>query len=169
MAAAARANLSRPALVSWLGVTMYLTHDAIGAVLSELATFAPGTELVLDYMLPAGLRDDIGNSYVEQVAPAAADRGEPWLSFFAPEQVTTLLGSHGFAAIRHITQHEVGSQALWHSHRRAPAGQSVQARPCRAQRLNRLKWLADRPRPWAGTSPLPGEAGLRPGGYAWAA
>jgi methyltransferase (TIGR00027 family) len=104
---------SRPALVSWLGVTMYLTHDAIGAVLSELATFAPGTELVLDYMLPAGLRDDIGNSYVEQVAPAAAERGEPWLSFFAPEQVTTLLWRHGFADIKHIAQHEVGTAAMW--------------------------------------------------------
>jgi len=102
-----------PAVVSWLGVTMYLGQDAIGAVLREIGQFAPGTELILDYMLPADLRDDIGNSYVEQVAPAAAERGEPWLSFFSPRQMTTLLNGHGFAEVRHIAQQDVGTEAMW--------------------------------------------------------
>jgi O-methyltransferase involved in polyketide biosynthesis len=100
--------------VSWLGVTMYLTRDAIAATLGELGTFAPGSELICDYMLPAELRDDIGNSYVEQVAPAAAERGEPWLSFFAPDQIASLLEGSGFADVRHIAQHEIGDPALWH-------------------------------------------------------
>jgi len=107
-------DLTSPAVVSWLGVTMYLGQDAIGAVLREVGQFAPGTELILDYMLPAGLRDDIGNSYVEQVAPAAAERGEPWLSFFSPQQMTTLLNGHGLADVRHIAQREVGTEAMWH-------------------------------------------------------
>lgn len=102
-----------PAVVSWLGVTMYLGQDAIGAVLREVGQFAAGTELILDYMLPAGLRDDAGNSYVEQVAPAAAERGEPWLSFFSPRQMTTLLNGHGFAGVRHIAQRDVGTGAMW--------------------------------------------------------
>ena len=54
---------SRPALVSWLGVTMYLTRTALGQALAEIGGFAPGTELVTDYMLPAGLRDPDGESY----------------------------------------------------------------------------------------------------------
>ncbi|HYK32549.1 MAG TPA: class I SAM-dependent methyltransferase, partial [Streptosporangiaceae bacterium] len=106
-------DVTSPALVSWLGVTMYLTQDAIGAVVRELGQFASGTELILDYMLPADLRDDIGNSYVEQVAPAAAERGEPWLSFFSPQQMTTLLNGHGLADVRHIAQREVGTEAMW--------------------------------------------------------
>ena len=103
----------RPALVSWLGVTMYLSEPAIDAVLGEVGGFAPGTELVLDYMLPADLRDEIGNGYVEQVAPAAAERGEPWLAFFAPEQMSALLTRHGFGEIRHVAQRDIGTPALW--------------------------------------------------------
>ena len=111
-------DVTSPALISWLGVTMYLTQDAIGAVLREVGQFAPGTELILDYMLPADLRDDIGNSYVEQVAPAAAQRGEPWLSFFSPRQMTALLSGHGFAGASHIAMRDVGNEAMW---RRADA------------------------------------------------
>jgi methyltransferase (TIGR00027 family) len=106
-------DASRPALVSWLGVTMYLSEPAIGAVLAEVGGFAAGTELVLDYMLPADLGDDIGSSYVEQVAPAAAEQGEPWLAFFGPEQMTSLLSAHGFGAIRHVAQRDIGGPALW--------------------------------------------------------
>lgn len=106
-------DVTAPALVSWLGVTMYLTQDAIGAVLREFGQLASGTELILDYMLPADLRDDVGNSYVEQVAPAAAQRGEPWLSFFSPRQIAALLSDHGFAGASHITQRDVGTEAMW--------------------------------------------------------
>jgi methyltransferase (TIGR00027 family) len=41
-------------LVSWLGVTMYLSRQAIGQTLAVIGDFAPGTELIADYMLPAG-------------------------------------------------------------------------------------------------------------------
>src|SRR5580692_9554191 len=74
-------NPDRPALVSWLGVTMYLTQAAISQTLAEIATFAPGTQLITDYMLPAALRDETGNTYAGLVAPTAAERGEPWLTF----------------------------------------------------------------------------------------
>ena len=55
-AAAARAahlgfDPARPALVSWLGVTMYLTQPALSQILEEISKFAPGTELITDYML----------------------------------------------------------------------------------------------------------------------
>jgi len=53
---------SRPALVSWLGVTMYLTRAAIGQTLAVIGRLAPGTEVVADYMLPAGLRDEAGTA-----------------------------------------------------------------------------------------------------------
>ena len=105
---------TRPALVSWLGVTMYLTGEAIAAVAGAVsAGFAPGTELITDYMLPAGLRDETGDSYVEQVAPVAASRGEPWLTFLAPEEIAVMLTGAGFSRLRDIGQREVGGAALW--------------------------------------------------------
>jgi methyltransferase (TIGR00027 family) len=104
---------ARPALVSWLGVTMYLTQAAISRTLAEIGGFAPGTQLITDYMLPAVLRDETGNTYVELVAPAAAERGEPWLSFFAPGDMSALLERHGFGLIEHVQQRDSIPAVLW--------------------------------------------------------
>jgi methyltransferase (TIGR00027 family) len=103
----------RPALVSWLGVTMYLTSAAISQALAEIGTFAPGTQLITDYMLPAALRDETGNTYAGLVAPTAAERGEPWLTFLAPDDMSALLERHGFGAIAHVRQRDSVPAALW--------------------------------------------------------
>jgi methyltransferase (TIGR00027 family) len=92
-------SLSRPALVSWLGVTMYLTRTAISQTLAEISSFAPGTELVTDYMLPATMRDEVGRTYADLVMPVAAERGEPWLTFLSPHQMSALLAEHGLGAV----------------------------------------------------------------------
>jgi methyltransferase (TIGR00027 family) len=104
---------ARPALVSWLGVTMYLTQPAISQTLAELGTFAPGTELITDYMLPAGLRDQDGQSYAGQVGPVAAERGEPWLTCPAPDEMSAQLTMHGFGRVRQISQRDSVSPRLW--------------------------------------------------------
>jgi methyltransferase (TIGR00027 family) len=104
---------SRPAQVSWLGVTMYLTQEAIGRTLAELGGLAAGTEVITDYMLPAGLRDEIGSTYAELVSPVTAARGEPWLSFFAPGDMSALLERHGFGSVRHIRQRDAVDAACW--------------------------------------------------------
>lgn len=148
-------DASRPVFVSWLGVTMYLTSDAIGAVLGEIGQFAPGTELVLDYMLPAELRDDMGNSYVDQVAPAAAERGEPWRAFFAPAQMSALLAGHGFGSVSHIAQRDVGTEAMW---RRADA-----LRPANLSKLaHATLGPAPGPAPGQAPGPAPGPEMARP-------
>ena len=102
-----------PAFVSWLGVTMYLTAEAIGATLASLSRLAPGSELVTDYMLTADLRDADGVAYADLVMPDSERRGEPWLSFFTPEQMTGLLTRHGFTGVRHVRQRDAVSAALW--------------------------------------------------------
>jgi methyltransferase (TIGR00027 family) len=104
---------SRPALVSWLGVTMYLTHAAISQTLAEVSTFAAGTTLITDYMLPAGWRDAAGTSYAEQVMPVAAEHGEPWLTFLTPGQMSAWLESHGFGMVEQVRQCDSISAALW--------------------------------------------------------
>jgi methyltransferase (TIGR00027 family) len=106
-------DLARPALVSWLGVSMYLTRAAISRTLGEIGGFASGTELIVDYMLPAGLRDEAGDTYVELVMPAAADSGEPWLTFLAPAEMSALLDSHGLEPSAHVRQRDAVDAALW--------------------------------------------------------
>jgi O-methyltransferase involved in polyketide biosynthesis len=104
---------SRPAIVSWLGVTVYLTRAAIGATLDVVAGFAPGTELILDYMVPAQMRDTDGQSYAELVMPVTAERGEPWLTFLTPQDMCTLLEDRGFGRVEHIRQRDTVDAAVW--------------------------------------------------------
>ena len=106
-------NPAQPALVSWLGVTMYLSRAAIGETLAVIGRFAPGTEIITDHMLPAGLRDEDGDSYVEQVAPVAAQHGEPWLTFLSPADMSGLLAGHGFGSIKHVRQRDTVEPATW--------------------------------------------------------
>jgi methyltransferase (TIGR00027 family) len=104
----------RPALVSWLGVTMYLTRAAISQTLAVIGGLAAGTELITDHMLPAGLRDDAGDSFVEQVMPVAAQRGEPWLTFLSPQDIADLLAEGGFGQVRQIRQRDTVPAGTWH-------------------------------------------------------
>jgi O-methyltransferase involved in polyketide biosynthesis len=106
-------DAARPAFVSWLGVTMYLDARAIEATVSVLGGFAPGTEVVLDYMLPAGLRDAAGQAYADLVGQVAAERGEPWRSVFAPEAMAALLTRHGFGPTRDVGQRDMIPAAAW--------------------------------------------------------
>jgi len=114
---------SAPALVSWLGVTMYLTRDTIAATLAALGGLAPGSEVIADYMLPTELRDDAGAVYASLVAQASAERGEPWLSCLAPEEMADLARAAGFAAVRSVPQRAAVPAALWQrSDALCPAG-----------------------------------------------
>lgn len=104
---------TRRALFSWLGVTMYLTRDAIADTLMTIAGFAPGTEIVIDTMLPAEHRDEAGQLYIDLLAPAFAERGEALLSFLAPEEVADLLTECGYETIEQVTQRESVDPTLW--------------------------------------------------------
>ena len=110
---AAGFDTAAPALVSWLGVTMYLTPDAVADIMTAVGRLAPGTELVADYMLPARLRDEAGAVYGELVAQAAAERGEPWLSCFAPGEMADMARRAGFREVRNVRQRDAIPAGLW--------------------------------------------------------
>jgi methyltransferase (TIGR00027 family) len=111
--AAAGFDRSAPAVISCLGVLMYLPPAAVGRVLSFVAGCAPGTQLVADYMLPAGLRDPAGDLYVELVAAAAAESGEPWQTFLGPGQMSELLSAHGPFTAEHVHQRDQVPPQAW--------------------------------------------------------
>ena len=106
-------DAEQPALVSWLGVTMYLDESAIEATVAVLGGFAPGSEVVVDYMLPAGMRDAAGQMYADLVGQAAAEWGEPWRSAFAPGAMAALLAQHGFGPARDVRQRDMIPAAAW--------------------------------------------------------
>ncbi len=60
-----------------------------------------------------GLRDATGDAYAEQVMPVAAQRGEPWLTFLAPGEMSELLTGHGFGPVRQVAQRDIGDATTW--------------------------------------------------------
>jgi O-methyltransferase involved in polyketide biosynthesis len=106
-------DAGQPALVSWLGVTMYLDQSAVEGTAAVLGGFAAGSEVVVDYMLPAGMRDAAGQLYAELVGQAAGEWGEPWRSVFAPGAMAALLARHGFGPARDVGQREMIPAADW--------------------------------------------------------
>ena len=103
----------RPVFVSWLGVTMYLTREAILTTLTDLGGFAPGSEIVTDHLLPAELRDAAGNGYVEAVGPVTAEQGEPWRTFLSPAELAGLLREAGFDVVEQAGQRDSVAPELW--------------------------------------------------------
>ena len=103
----------RPALVSWLGVSMYLTVGAVAATLAAVGGLAAGTELVMEYALPPGLRDETDAAYAGFALAVAAERGEPWRSFFTPGQLSGLLEANGMTVAEQTRQRDAVPAALW--------------------------------------------------------
>jgi methyltransferase (TIGR00027 family) len=74
-----------PTLVASTGVSMYLTREAIVATLQEVAALAPGSTLVMSFMLPIERAEPSVRPGIEAAARGAKAAGTPFLSFFEPE------------------------------------------------------------------------------------
>jgi len=101
--AAAGFDSTRPAIVASTGVSMYLTKDAIMATLRRVATLAPGSTLVMSFMLPIELLDPEARVGVERAAEGARASGTPFISFFAPSEMLALASNAGFKAVKHVS------------------------------------------------------------------
>jgi methyltransferase (TIGR00027 family) len=95
-------DASRPAFFSWLGVTQYLTLQAIDATLEVVAALSRPSTIVLSFMLPD---DDLPGeeaAAARSVADEAAEKGEPWLTRIAPQDLSTRLSRLGFRSVTHL-------------------------------------------------------------------
>jgi methyltransferase (TIGR00027 family) len=95
-------DLGRRAVFAWLGVAPYLTREAIRATLGAVAALAPGTEIVCDYAEPARNRSPEEQARLKLYMDAVAAAGEPWLSFFAPEEMARELHAAGFSEVEDL-------------------------------------------------------------------
>ena len=111
--AAGGVNRKAKAFFSCLGVTQYLTREAVLNTLREIASAtAPGTELVVQFIVPAATLSREEGNLVTAAAARAATMGEPWLSFFAPDDLETNMTQIGFDQIVHFGAEEATKQYL---------------------------------------------------------
>ncbi len=92
-----------PSFCSVLGVTQYLSNEAITALFSFVASLKPGSEIVFSFVLPdEDLEDDDLDVARRSVARTAA-LGEPWKSRLQPHKILHRLDDFGFTEIFHLT------------------------------------------------------------------
>lgn len=98
------------ACVSWMGVTMYLTADAVAATLRTLAGFVPGSRLCFDYRLPVTMLNPVERVINEVIGQRVAALGEPWLSTFDPTQLQKQLLDLGFGSAESATPESLNAR-----------------------------------------------------------
>jgi methyltransferase (TIGR00027 family) len=113
LAAALPAGGHRPELptfFSWLGVTHYLTDEAVFTILRYVASLAPGSEIVFQYFLPETLFDDENRRLLALWKERRASVGEPVLSQFEPATLATRMQECGFTQIWDVGPEELDAR-----------------------------------------------------------
>jgi methyltransferase (TIGR00027 family) len=87
----------RPCFISWLGVTQYLTREAVISTLRWAGARPAGSELVLTYL---------ESSAAANLRTRMAQTGIVMLSDFTTEEMTTMVETAGFSRIEHLTPEE---------------------------------------------------------------
>ncbi|CPW95226.1 S-adenosyl-L-methionine-dependent methyltransferase yktD [Mycobacteroides abscessus] len=99
---------ARPSLIVWLGVTAYLTREALDATLADLASLcAPGSRLVFDYLDTNVVAGGSTSLRARLWTQAAARFGEPYLTGLTAADADALLAAHGFTCEAHLTTREL--------------------------------------------------------------
>ncbi len=107
---AAGFDAGRPALVASTGVSMYLTREAIAATLRQVAALAPGSTLVMSFLLPFELAAPELRPGLERAAAGARASGTPFVSFFTPAEMLALAREAGFRAVQHVSAAALGER-----------------------------------------------------------
>lgn len=100
------------ALVSSSGVSMYITKAATAATLRRLAGLAPGSMVVMTFMLPFELLDEADRAGLEAAARGAQMSGTPWISFYAPEEMIAVARDAGFVDVRSVSTADLADRYL---------------------------------------------------------
>lgn len=95
-----RAGFDRnaPAFISWLGVTIYLTREAVVETLRFVGrSCSRGSQIVFDFALPDELLGEAERSRRTSRARLVSMVGEPWISYFDPGALAADLLGMGFS------------------------------------------------------------------------
>lgn len=80
-------DTNKPAVIACTGVSMYLTQDAILAILRQVTRLAPDSKLAMTFLLPIELVDEEDQPLLQISIKGAQSSGTPFKSFFSPEEM----------------------------------------------------------------------------------
>jgi methyltransferase (TIGR00027 family) len=120
-------DADRPAVVSSTGVSMYLTKEATEATLRQVAALAPESVFAMTFMLPLDLVDAGERPMQEAVETAAAGSGTPFISHYAPDEMSKMCRAAGFSSVKHVSPDDLTARYF--------AGRTDGLRPPSAEQL----------------------------------
>lgn len=123
---AAGFDSSQPAFFSWLGVTPYLTREAIFQTLGFIAGL-PRSEVVFDHGEPPSAYQGAAAEAREARAKGVAAMGEPWITHFEPAALRQDLLGLGFAEVEDLGPPEIGPRYFDRPGRPGPGAHVVRA------------------------------------------
>ncbi len=86
-----------PAFFSMLGVVVYLTKPALMQTLQFVASLPAGSEIVFDYGVPSSALSETQKAAREAGARLVAAAGEPWFTYFDPDELAEELRGLGLS------------------------------------------------------------------------
>lgn len=90
---------NRPAFFGWLGVVPYLTREAFRSTLGTIAGLPAGSGVCFDYGVSPEALTPQRRATFDALSVRVAAAGEPFRSFFTPEELDSELRAAGFARV----------------------------------------------------------------------
>ncbi|QJB41124.1 class I SAM-dependent methyltransferase [Chitinophaga oryzae] len=100
-------NPQQPAVIACTGVTLYLSREAISQLLRYIAGMAPGSKAAITFLLPQELLEEEDLALQQASVKGAKASGNPFVSFFTPEQVIALAAESGLKNVAIVSPAEL--------------------------------------------------------------
>jgi methyltransferase (TIGR00027 family) len=107
---AARFRADRPAFFSWLGVTIYLSKEAVAGTLRTIAAGVKGSQVVFDFAPPSSAISEQERAGRKRSAANVARAGEPWINFYSPGPLAEELRASGYSTARALGSEEMNQR-----------------------------------------------------------
>ena len=99
-----------PTFFSWLGVTMYLSEEAIQSTLAFVGSTPAGGGLAFDYAVPRASLPFMERFVFDALARRVAAAGEPFVTFFDPTTLCARLEATGFHAVQDLDRDRINAR-----------------------------------------------------------
>jgi methyltransferase (TIGR00027 family) len=96
-------NREARAFFSLLGVTQYVSHDALDALFGFIASLPGGSEIVFSFVPPDNELDGDDLEAVSASTKVIGELGEPWITRFRASELVGHLSRLGFSDVLHVT------------------------------------------------------------------
>jgi methyltransferase (TIGR00027 family) len=107
---AAGFQCDRPAFFSWLGVTIYLTHEAFTATMRFIRSMPSGSGVAFDYGVARSSLSFRERIALQALTLRVGAAGEPFRLFFEPRELAKELEEIGFCRLEDLGRKEINAR-----------------------------------------------------------